>query len=323
MSLRAELVRLALRWFIKRKTSPEGNGRDGAAAARAPQPPGACAAEGNAGASASTSTGSRPSPSQPANGRTTVTCLYFHGGGHVAGSPLLYRDFIWRIAAATRARVFILDHRLAPEHPFPAALDDAAQSLPAADGRRRRSAANGGDGRVLGRRARSCAAAQAARRGRCAAGRSRRAFALDRSGAHRPFAAAQRRGRSDDPERRCVAARALLPRRRRSAHALCLSALRRSDRIAANADSGRKRRGPARRFRAHGGAHAGGRMSESSSKYGRGCRMPGSSGRGSFRKRARPSRASGPSCRAGRSRSDTTPSRPWPWRGADARRGAA
>jgi acetyl esterase/lipase len=51
--------------------------------------------------------------------------LYLHGGGHVSGSPALYRDFIWRLAAATRARAFILDHRLAPEHPFPAALDDA------------------------------------------------------------------------------------------------------------------------------------------------------------------------------------------------------
>jgi epsilon-lactone hydrolase len=51
--------------------------------------------------------------------------LYLHGGGHMSGSPGLYRDFTWRIADATRARVTILDHRLAPEHPFPAALDDA------------------------------------------------------------------------------------------------------------------------------------------------------------------------------------------------------
>jgi epsilon-lactone hydrolase len=51
--------------------------------------------------------------------------LYLHGGAHMSGSPVLYRDFIWRIAASTRSRVTILDHRLAPEHPFPAALDDA------------------------------------------------------------------------------------------------------------------------------------------------------------------------------------------------------
>ncbi len=51
--------------------------------------------------------------------------LYLHGGGHMSGSPGLYRDFIWRLADTTGARVTILDHRLAPEHPFPAALDDA------------------------------------------------------------------------------------------------------------------------------------------------------------------------------------------------------
>jgi acetyl esterase/lipase len=51
--------------------------------------------------------------------------LYLHGGGYLFGSPPLYRDMTWRIARATRARVLCLDYRLAPEHPFPAALDDA------------------------------------------------------------------------------------------------------------------------------------------------------------------------------------------------------
>jgi epsilon-lactone hydrolase len=54
--------------------------------------------------------------------------LYLHGGGHVAGAPWLYRDFTWRIAAAARACVTIIDHRLAPEHPFPAALEDAVRA---------------------------------------------------------------------------------------------------------------------------------------------------------------------------------------------------
>jgi monoterpene epsilon-lactone hydrolase len=51
--------------------------------------------------------------------------LYLHGGGYTYGSPRLYRDFTWRIAAAARATVLCVGYRLAPEHPFPAALDDA------------------------------------------------------------------------------------------------------------------------------------------------------------------------------------------------------
>jgi len=51
--------------------------------------------------------------------------LYLHGGCYVVGSPGLYRDLTWRIATLCRSRVLCIDYRLAPEHPFPAALDDA------------------------------------------------------------------------------------------------------------------------------------------------------------------------------------------------------
>jgi len=51
--------------------------------------------------------------------------LYLHGGAYMFGSPRLYRHFTWRMADAARAHVLIIDYRLAPEHPFPAALDDA------------------------------------------------------------------------------------------------------------------------------------------------------------------------------------------------------
>jgi acetyl esterase/lipase len=54
--------------------------------------------------------------------------LFFHGGGYVVGSAPLYRDFTWRIAVAARACVLYFDYRLAPEHPFPAALDDAVKA---------------------------------------------------------------------------------------------------------------------------------------------------------------------------------------------------
>jgi monoterpene epsilon-lactone hydrolase len=51
--------------------------------------------------------------------------LYFHGGGYAVGTAALYRDFLWRIAAAARAQVPYFDYRLAPECPFPAAIEDA------------------------------------------------------------------------------------------------------------------------------------------------------------------------------------------------------
>jgi acetyl esterase/lipase len=53
------------------------------------------------------------------------TLLYFHGGGHVMGSPGMERPLIAELAAASRADTFSADYRLAPRHPFPAALDDA------------------------------------------------------------------------------------------------------------------------------------------------------------------------------------------------------
>jgi monoterpene epsilon-lactone hydrolase len=60
-----------------------------------------------------------------AHSRAESCVLYFHGGGYSIGTAALYRDFLWRIAGATRAQVLFFDYRLAPEHPFPAALDDA------------------------------------------------------------------------------------------------------------------------------------------------------------------------------------------------------
>lgn len=51
--------------------------------------------------------------------------LYLHGGGYISGAPAYYRHFTWRIADAVRACVWAMEYRLAPEHPFPAALEDA------------------------------------------------------------------------------------------------------------------------------------------------------------------------------------------------------
>lgn len=54
------------------------------------------------------------------------TILYFHGGGYRMSSPAAYVDYAGRIAEAAGARLVMPFYRLAPEHPFPAALHDAA-----------------------------------------------------------------------------------------------------------------------------------------------------------------------------------------------------
>ncbi len=51
--------------------------------------------------------------------------LYLHGGGYVIGSINTHRAMISRIARASNARALAIDYRLAPEHPFPAAVEDA------------------------------------------------------------------------------------------------------------------------------------------------------------------------------------------------------
>lgn len=51
--------------------------------------------------------------------------LYLHGGGYTSGSPALHRDLVHRIARAAGMAALAIDYRLAPEHPFPAALEDA------------------------------------------------------------------------------------------------------------------------------------------------------------------------------------------------------
>lgn len=53
------------------------------------------------------------------------TLLYVHGGGYVMGSIATHRALVTRLSAASGARCLSLDYRLAPEHPFPAAVDDA------------------------------------------------------------------------------------------------------------------------------------------------------------------------------------------------------
>ena len=61
----------------------------------------------------------------PPNAAADRVILYFHGGGYVMGSINTHRAMVARVARAAQARALALDYRLAPEHPFPAAVDDA------------------------------------------------------------------------------------------------------------------------------------------------------------------------------------------------------
>jgi monoterpene epsilon-lactone hydrolase len=53
------------------------------------------------------------------------TILYSHGGYYQRGSPATHKELVARIARAAGARALAIDYRLAPEHPHPAAVDDA------------------------------------------------------------------------------------------------------------------------------------------------------------------------------------------------------
>lgn len=54
----------------------------------------------------------------------TKALLYIHGSGFVGGEPANHRPLTWRLAKQTNIPVYAIDYRLAPEHPFPAGLDD-------------------------------------------------------------------------------------------------------------------------------------------------------------------------------------------------------
>ena len=56
--------------------------------------------------------------------RTDQTLLYIHGGAFIIGNPTDYRSLSGELGRATGVRAVSLDYRLAPEHPFPAAVED-------------------------------------------------------------------------------------------------------------------------------------------------------------------------------------------------------
>src|SRR5262245_42289632 len=56
------------------------------------------------------------------------TILYFFGGGYMLGTPATRRKTAGHLALAAGARVLVPNYRLAPEHPFPAAVEDAVRA---------------------------------------------------------------------------------------------------------------------------------------------------------------------------------------------------
>lgn len=70
----------------------------------------------------------RPGSHPPLSGKVL---LYFHGGGFIAGSPLTHRHMLARLSRMTRVEVVAPRYRLAPEHPFPAAFEDACAAFDA------------------------------------------------------------------------------------------------------------------------------------------------------------------------------------------------
>ncbi|WP_165405228.1 alpha/beta hydrolase [Bradyrhizobium genosp. SA-3] len=123
MSLRAEMLRLGIRMFLKRHRQPFDVGTWRANMHRmerwVPRPPRSTKTSVVQASHLRLHRIATPA-SQP--GRNV---LYLHGGAYVSGAPIYYRHFTWRIANVTKSTVWALEYRLAPEHPFPAALDDA------------------------------------------------------------------------------------------------------------------------------------------------------------------------------------------------------
>ena len=124
LSFQAELVRLGGRWLLKHRSrhdaTVEHKRRRAAAAERlVPRPP---PDTRTLAVDAGGVEADRISTPLSEWGRHI---LFLHGGAFIIGSPSLYRHLTWRIASAARAHVLCVDYQLAPEHPFPAALDDA------------------------------------------------------------------------------------------------------------------------------------------------------------------------------------------------------
>jgi epsilon-lactone hydrolase len=127
MSLRAELLRVGIRLFLKPGLHPgisvaERRRKLGAYEGWIRRPPKGTLSFDLQLGNIPTVRVSRP------NAKPGRHVLFLHGGGYITGSPALYRHILWRFAEACQAEIAAVDYRLAPEYPFPAALDDAVMA---------------------------------------------------------------------------------------------------------------------------------------------------------------------------------------------------
>jgi epsilon-lactone hydrolase len=90
--------------------------------ARFPPPPEVAVRPVNAGGVPSLTVTSADARADP------TTIVYLHGGGFALGSAFGYRGMAGALAAAAAATAVVPDYRLAPEHPFPAVVDDAVRT---------------------------------------------------------------------------------------------------------------------------------------------------------------------------------------------------
>lgn len=124
MGLRAGAIRAYLRHFLKDRSDPRAPVSDLRAnvdriASLFPAPPADVERE------ACTIAGRDALYLRARGARRDRTVFYLHGGGYVSGTIAMYSDFASRLSEAAGARVLLFDYRLAPEHPYPAAIDDA------------------------------------------------------------------------------------------------------------------------------------------------------------------------------------------------------
>ena len=191
----------------------------------------------------------RPDPGAP-------VILYLHGGGYVMGNPRTHAALGAYLKRKTGLEVCLPDYRLAPEHPFPAAFEDARTAWRAliaqghAPGRIVLCGDSAGGGLALALLGHLCATGQPRPGLRC------RLFALHRSGVGRFFyhaECAQRNPAADHPAGTIARPGAARRRPARSAH---LAALQHFLGRAAGADPGRPHRNPAFRFDPNGATPA-------------------------------------------------------------------